>query len=77
MMPGGLIQAKGLEMEQDEVEFLPGKRKEAIEKAIALVRQKGRPAKLIICRDILGKHTAGEDCFCGPRIIEIYPEEDE
>lgn len=63
--------------DQEEVDFLPGKRKEAIEKAIALVKQKGRPAKLIICRDILGLHTAGEDCFCGPRIIEVYPEEDE
>ena len=62
-------------VDQDEVDFAPGKRKEAIAKAIALVKKSGRPAKLIICRDILGKHTAGEDCFCGPRIIEIDPDE--
>ncbi len=60
-------------VDQDEVNFLPGKRKEAIAKAIELVKKSGRPAQLVICRDIIGSHTSGEDCFCGPRIIEINP----
>ena len=59
----------------DEIDFVPGQRKEAIAKAIEQVKKNGRPAQLIICRDILGKHTGGEDCFCAPRIIEIYPDD--
>ncbi len=60
-------------VDQEEVNFLPGKRKEAITKAIELVKKSGRPAQLIICRDVIGPHTSGEDCFCGPRIIELSP----
>jgi len=59
----------------DEVHFKQGFRQEAIRKAIDLVKAKGLSAELIICRDIPGEHTGGEDCFCSPKVIEIHPEE--
>jgi hypothetical protein len=58
-----------------EIGFLDGNRKEAIEQAIEMVRENGRPAEVIVCRDIPGKHTAGEDCFCDPKILVIDPED--
>ncbi len=56
---------------EDVVPFYPGDRKEAIKQAVKIVKKKGRAAELIICRDILGYHTGGEDCFCDPRTIRI------
>jgi hypothetical protein len=58
-----------------EVYFKDGYRKDAILKAIEIVKQNGRSAELVICRDIPGYHTGGEDCFCDPKIITIDPEE--
>ena len=58
-----------------EIGFLNGNRKAAIEEAIKLVKRSGRSAEVVICRDIPGKHTAGEDCFCDPKILEIHPED--
>lgn len=58
-----------------ELGFLDGNRKEAIEQAIEMVRASGRSAEVIVCRDIPGKHTAGEDCFCDPKILVIFPED--
>lgn len=55
----------------DVVPFYPGDRKEAIRQAVEIVKKNGRPAELVICRDILGYHTGGEDCFCDPKIIRI------
>jgi hypothetical protein len=55
----------------DIVSFWPGDRQEAIRQAIKIVKKNGRPAELTICRDILGHHTGGEDCFCDPRTIRI------
>jgi len=58
-----------------EVGFLLGHRQDAIKEAIAIVKKTGRSAEIIICRDIPGKHTAGEDCFCDPKILVIFPED--
>lgn len=62
-------------MEPTEIGFLKGHRKAAIEEAIKIVKSNGRPAELIICRDIPGEHTAGEHCFCSPKILFINPED--
>jgi hypothetical protein len=62
-------------MTETEIGFLKGYRKDAIEEAIKRVKKKGRPAEVIICRDIPGEHTAGEDCFCDPKILVIDPED--
>jgi len=59
----------------DEVHFAQGCRYEAIKLAIELVKKSGQGAQLVICRDIPGSHTGGEDCFCAPKVIEIYPED--
>lgn len=59
----------------DEVYFRQGYRQKAIRKALELVRESGRGADLIICRDIPGQHMGGEDCFCDPKILQINPEE--
>jgi hypothetical protein len=58
-----------------EIAFMFGFRKEAVEKAIELVRQNGRRAMLVVCRDIPGNHTGGEECFCDPKIIIVSPED--
>jgi len=58
-----------------EVLFEKGYRHEAVKRALELVKKSGRSAEVVICRDIPGHHTGGEDCFCDPKIIEIYPEE--
>ena len=58
-----------------EVHFTEGNRSEAIDLAIEHVRSTGRYAELIICKDIPGHHTGGDDCFCGPRVVKINPEE--
>lgn len=58
-----------------EIGFLNGNRKAAIEKAIEMVKKSGRSAEVIVCRDIPGKHTSGEDCFCDPKILVIFPED--
>lgn len=59
----------------DEVPFYQGDRSKAIKEAFELVKKSGQGAELIICRDIPGPHTGGEDCFCDPKVIEIYPED--
>ncbi len=59
----------------DEVHFQQGYRHEAIRKAIELVKETGRSAELVICRDIPGDHSGGEDCFCDPKIMELNPED--
>ena len=51
--------------------FRPGCRQEAIKEAVEIVKKNGRAAELAICRDILGHHTGGEDCFCDPRTVRI------
>ena len=51
--------------------FRPGARQEAIREAVEIVKKNGRTAQLTICRDIMGEHTGGEDCFCDPRTIRI------
>ncbi len=51
--------------------FKPGARQEAIKEAVEIVKKNGRTAQLTICRDIMGEHTGGEDCFCDPRTIRI------
>ena len=51
--------------------FRPGDRQEAIREAVEIVKKNGRSAQLTICRDIMGEHTGGEDCFCDPRTIRI------
>jgi hypothetical protein len=61
-------------MTTKEIGFLTGNRKAAIEEAMKMVKESGRAAEVIICRDIPGKHTAGEDCFCDPKILLIDPE---
>lgn len=58
-----------------EIGFLNGYRKDAIKKAIEMVKKNGRSAQLVVCRDIPGFHTGGEDCFCDPKTIEIHPED--
>jgi hypothetical protein len=58
-----------------EVGFLAGHRQDAIKEAIAIVKKTGRSAEIIVCRDIPGQHTAGEDCFCDPKILVIFPED--
>jgi len=55
--------------------FIAGYRKEAVKRAIEIVKQTGRSASVVVCRDIPGSHTGGEDCFCDPKIIEIHPED--
>ena len=62
-------------MDETEVPFNDGRRKDAIIKAINIVKKSGRPAELIICRDIPGHHTGGDGCFCGPKSIKINPKE--
>lgn len=54
-----------------EFSFIHGCRKEAVEKALAIVKANKRSASVIICKDIPGKHTGGEECFCSPLIIEV------
>jgi len=56
---------------EEVVPFFPGDRQEAIRQSVEIVKKKCRSAELIICRDILGHHTGGEDCFCDPKIIII------
>jgi hypothetical protein len=58
-----------------EVGFLSGHRQDAIKEAIAIVKKTGRSAEIIVCRDIPGQHTAGEDCFCDPKILVVFPED--
>jgi hypothetical protein len=58
-----------------EVGFLAGHRQDAIKEAIAIVKKTGRSAEIIVCRDIPGQHTAGEDCFCDPKILVVFPED--
>ena len=62
-------------MVEIEVGFLSGHRQDAIKEAIAIIKKTGRSAEIIVCRDIPGKHTAGEDCFCDPKILVIFPED--
>jgi hypothetical protein len=59
----------------DEVHFRQGYRSDAIKKAMELVKKSGRSAELVICRDIPGDHTGGEECFCDPKVISIHPED--
>lgn len=59
----------------NEVHFKQGYRHEAIRKALKLVKKSGQGAELVICRDIPGHHTGGEDCFCDPKVMQINPEE--
>jgi hypothetical protein len=59
----------------DEVHFTRGHRGEAIKVAMEMVRKSGRTAELVICNDLPGNHTGGEDCFCDPLILEINPED--
>ena len=59
----------------DEVHFIQGYRSEALKKAIEMVKKSGSSAELVICRDIPGDHTGGEECFCDPKVIEIHPED--
>lgn len=58
-----------------EILFEDGDRKNAIAQAIELIKQNGRSAEVIVCRDIPGHHTGGEDCFCDPKVLLIYPED--
>jgi hypothetical protein len=58
-----------------EILFSDGERKDAIVQAIELVKLNGRSAKVIVCRDIPGEHSGGEDCMCDPKILQIYPED--
>ena len=62
-------------MKTTEIAFMEGYRKEAVEKAIEIAKKSGREATLIICRDIPGKHTGGEQCFCDPKTLIIEPED--
>lgn len=62
-------------MVEIEVGFLSGHRQDAIKEAMAIVKKTGRSAEVIVCRDIPGKHTAGEDCFCDPKILVFFPED--
>ena len=62
-------------MKDEDIGFAPGYRKKAIEKAVELVKERGRSAQLVICRDIPGHHTGGEDCFCDPKTIYINVED--
>ena len=59
----------------EEVHFEQGYRSQAIKVALDLIKEQGRSAEIVICRDVPGPHTGGEDCFCGPKILEIYPED--
>jgi hypothetical protein len=58
-----------------EIGFLKGHRQDAIKEAIKMVKKSGRSAEVIVCRDIPGNHAAGEDCFCDPKILVIFPED--
>ncbi len=58
-------------MKEDSILFEAGARQEALKEAIRLVKESGQSAELVICRDIPGKHTGGEDCFCDPKMIII------
>lgn len=60
-----------------DIGFREGFRKEAIKKAIEMVRESGQSAVIVICRDIPGEHTGGEECFCDPKILVIEPKEEE
>lgn len=62
-------------MADKEIGFTSGYRQEAIKKAIEMVKESGRAAELIVCRDIPGDHTGGEDCFCVPKILIINSED--
>ncbi len=64
-------------LNEELVFFKDGYRKDAIAKAIEIVKENGRRAELIICRDIPGFHDGGADCFCGPKVIVIDPEDAE
>ena len=75
MFPPKGINRIGVLVANIEIGFLTGQRKAAISEAIKLVKRTGRSAEVIICRDIPGEHTAGEDCFCDPKILEIRPED--
>jgi hypothetical protein len=55
----------------DEVSFKHGDRQKALQDAIDIVKRNRRSAQLIVCRDIRGYHTGGEDCFCDPKIIVV------
>jgi len=59
----------------DEIHFRQGYRHEAIRRAIEMVKESGQSAELVICRDIPGPHTGGNDCFCDPKVMEITPED--
>ena len=59
----------------DEVYFTQGYRHEALKIAIDLVKKSGRGAELVICRDLPGEHTGGEECFCDPQVVKLYPED--
>ena len=61
-------------MKEESILFEEGYQKEALKEAIKRVRKRGEGAELVICRDVPGKHTGGEDCFCGPRTIMIGPD---
>lgn len=58
-----------------EIGFLNGFRTDGIAEAIRLVKERGRPAEIIVCRDIPGKHAGGEDCFCDPKILVVDPDD--
>ena len=58
-----------------ELQFTDGNRKNAIIQAIELVKLNGKSAKVIVCRDIPGEHSGGQDCFCDPKILHVYPED--
>ena len=59
----------------NEIHFMQGYRRDAVQKAIQIVKESGRSAELVICRDIPGDHTGGEDCFCDPKVMELHPED--
>jgi len=60
-----------------DIGFKEGFRKEAIKKAIEMVIESGESAVIVICRDIPGEHTGGEDCFCDPKLLVIEPKDEE
>ena len=60
-----------------DVGFKGGYRKEAIRQAIQMVIESGESAVIVICRDIPGDHTGGEECFCDPKLLVIEPKEEE
>lgn len=62
-------------MADSVIGFADGYRKDAIKKAIEMVKKEGRSAVLVVCRDIPGDHDGGEGCFCDPKKIIIHPED--